>query len=150
MSTTLVSDDFQSTDSVSSSNPFHQRNQNSWSRNTTEATSPTMVHTDGFKLKAYNKDPFFLSQPQQSGYWQDEPVLSNTNEFLDVFPQPKSSVIDTEIENLLSLIQPNAVSGYCMTQFFYEAFPLNFVYFVNRRQRKAETQLYFFLFNKLK
>lgn len=79
-----------------------------------------MMNADGFKLKVYNKDPSFLNQPsavpQHLGYWQDEPVLSNNNEFWDVFPQTsKTSVLDAQIENLLSFIQPNAVSRHCIT-----------------------------------
>ena len=111
----MVSDDFQSTDSLSSSNPFLQRSQSNWNRNAPETTTPTIVNADAFKLKPYNKDPLFLSQPsvvQHSGYWQDEPALSNDQEFWDVFAKAsKSSVLDSHIEDVLSFIQPNAV-GY--------------------------------------
>ena len=112
----MVSDDFQSMDSTSSSNLYQQRSQNNWNRNTPETTSPPIMNTDGIKFKAYNKDPHLLNQPiqqqQHMGHWQDEPIFSNNKDFWDTFPQTlKSSVIDAQIDHVLNFVQPNMVSG---------------------------------------
>lgn len=117
VSTTMVSDDFQSMDSISSSNLFQQRTQNNWNRNAPETTSPTIMTTDGMKFKAYNKDPHLLNQPssiqqqQHFGYCQDEPFFSNNKDFWDIFPQTlKSSVIDAQIDQVLNFVQPNVTA----------------------------------------